>query len=286
MTIRLQTMSSNELEFAFIASTTSGCLQTSDESNVHMTEPMTRRGNIRERIRRIAFELLELNAPGLRFSELQRQIQIADPKLNAGTINTSIWNLDAVFPERVYKPSKGLFRLAQFRQAELDSSRQGSRPRIREEAFYPLFASWLKNEIEDVTHAIPLGRNVFRDRWGTPDVLGKAESKRSDVIKGATSIVAAEIKTDISGIVTGFGQACAYRLFSHKSYLVIPSQTPQDELARVDSLCEMFGLGLVTFNPNSLEAPCFTLVVRPLKQEPDLFYTNRYIRHVEKELFS
>lgn len=77
-----------------------------------------------------------------------------------------------------------------------------------------------------------------------------------------------------------------YRLFSHKSYLVIPSQTPQDELARVDSLCEMFGLGLVTFNPNSLDAPNFTLVVRPLKQEPDLFYTNRYIKHVEKELFS
>ncbi len=255
-----------------------------------MTESVTRHGNIRERIRAIAFDLLERHASGLRFSELQRQIQLADPKLKAGTINTSIWNLDAVFPERVYKPSKGLFRLAQFRQTDLQTQQTSTaarpKPRIREEAFYPLFASWLKNELEDVTHAIPLGRNVFRDRWGTPDVLGKAESKRSDVIKGATSIVAAEIKTDIAGIVTGFGQACAYRLFSHKSYLVIPVQTPQDELARVDSLCEMFGLGLVTFNPDSLDAPSFTLVVRPLKQEPDLFYTNRYIRHVEKELFS
>lgn len=260
-------------------------------SNFHITEPVTKRVNIRERIRAIAFDLLEQNTLGLRFSELQRQIQVVDPKLKPGTINTSIWNLDAVFPERVYKPSKGLFRLAQFRQMELASSSAGaapksSKPRIREEAFYPLFASWLKNELEDVTHAIALGRNVFRDRWGTPDVLGKAESKRSDVIKGATSIVAAEIKVDVAGIVTGFGQACAYRLFCHKSYLVIPSQTPQEELSRVDSLCEMFGLGLVTFNPNSLEAPNFTLVVRPVKQEPDLFYTNRYIKHVEKELFS
>ena len=256
-----------------------------------MTEPAARRGKIRERIRAIAFDLLEQNASGLRFSELQRQIQLVDPKLKPSTINTSIWNLDTVFPERVYKPSKGLFRLAAFRQSDLEETPQPvtsprPKPRIREEAFYPLFASWLKNELEDVTHAIALGRNVFKDRWGTPDVLGKAESKRSDVIKGSTSIVAAEIKTDIAGIVTGFGQACAYRLFSHKSYLVIPSQTPQDELARVDSLCEMFGLGLVTFNPNSLDTPNFTLVVRPLKQEPDLFYTNRYIKHVEKELFS
>jgi len=58
-----------------------------------MTEPATRRGNIRERIRAIAFDLLEQNAPGLRFSELQRQIQLVDPKLKPGTINTSIWNL-------------------------------------------------------------------------------------------------------------------------------------------------------------------------------------------------
>lgn len=154
-----------------------------------MTEPATRRGNIRERIRAIAFDLLEQNAPGLRFSELQRQIQLVDPKLKPGTINTSIWNLDAVFPERVHKPSKGLFRLAQFRQSDLEPPQAATspkpKPRIREEAFYPLFASWLKNELEDVTHAIALGRNVFKDRWGTPDVLGKAESKRSDVIKGA-----------------------------------------------------------------------------------------------------
>lgn len=259
-------------------------------SNLHVTEPEMKRVNIRERIRTIAFDLLERHHPGLRFSELQRQIQSVDPKLKPSTINTSIWNLDSVFPERVYKPSKGLFRLAQFRQADLmpptTGVMPGSRPRIREEAFYPLFANWLKNELEDVTHAIALGRNVFRDRWGTPDVLGKAESKRSDVIKGATSIVAAEIKVDVAGLVTGFGQACAYRLFCHKSYLVIPAQTPQDEMSRLDSLCEMFGLGLVTFNPNSLEAPNFTLVVRPQKQEPDLFYTNRYIKYVEKELFS
>jgi len=66
----------------------------------------------------------------------------------------------------------------------------------------------------------------------------------------------------------------------------IPRQTPAEEMARIDALCSMFGIGLVTFDPRSLAAPDFKLVVRPLRHEPDLFYTNRYIRHVEKELFS
>ena len=162
----------------------------------------------------------------------------------------------------------------------------GQQSRIKEAIFYPLFASWLKNELEEVSHAISLGGNVFRDRWGTPDVLGKLESRRSDVIKGPTLIVSAEVKIDVAGLLIGFGQACAFKLFSHKSYLVIPSHAPSEEVARVDSLCQMFGIGLVTFNSKNPISPDFQLLARAIKHEPDLFYTNRYLATVEKELFS
>jgi hypothetical protein len=249
-----------------------------------------KRPKIRERIRSIAFDLLGQQPQGLRYSDLLRKIKQADPELNPNTVNNSIWNLEAVEPDRVYKPVKGLFRLVQFKEAvpaELPTEAPVNiQSKVREEVFYPLFANWLKNDLEEVTHAIALGGNTFRDRWGTPDVIGKAESRRSDVIKGPTSIVSAEIKSDLSGLVTGFGQACAYKLFSHKSYLVIPSQTPDDELARLDSLCQIFGIGLVTFNAKSAAVPEFRLIVRATKHEPDLFYTNRYVAHVEKELFS
>jgi hypothetical protein len=156
---------------------------------------------------------------------------------------------------------------------------------LGEEHFYAPFAAWLKDHLEEVTHAIALGGNTFRDRWGTPDVLGKYESKRSDVVKGMLSIVAAEIKADTSNLLTGFGQACAYRLFSHKSYLVIPQQTPPDELDRLEALCNMHGLGLVTFDVESPSKPGFRLMARPVKHDPDLSYTNRYIRRVEAQLF-
>ncbi|MFN5157979.1 MAG: hypothetical protein ACK5IH_17240, partial [Betaproteobacteria bacterium] len=128
--------------------------------------------------------------------------------------------------------------------------------------------------------------NLFRDKWGTPDVVGKRESKRSDVIKAPTEIVSAEIKADTTQLVTAFGQACAYRLFSHRSYLVVPRQTHADELARLDALCEISGIGLVTFDLDNPKEPKFLSVVRPRSHQPDLFYTNRYLALIERELFA
>ncbi len=121
---------------------------------------------------------------------------------------------------------------------------------------------------------------------GTPDVIGKRESRRSDVIKGDTEIVSAEIKTDTLQLVTAYGQACAYRLFSHRSHLVIPSQANEDEIARLVSLCEISGIGLVTFDVMDPTEPKFRIVVRPRQHQPDLFYTNRYVALIERELFS
>lgn len=246
--------------------------------------------SLRHRIRQIALYELERRPDGMRFTELHRAVQATDPSLKVKTITGAIWDLQNKLPDLVAKPSKGLFRHTKHLDcAAPQPCKPGKRPtrqRVREDEFYPLFANWLRDELEEVTHAIALGGNVFKDRWGTPDVLGKNESRRSDVIKGPTSIVAAEIKIDLTGLVTGFGQACAYRLFAHKSYLVIPRQTSPEELARIDSLCRMFGIGLVHFNARSPAAPDFRLIIRPVKQDPDLHYTNRYIRHVERELFS
>jgi len=213
-----------------------------------------------------------------------------EPPFNTGTINSTIWNLDAVLPDLIWKPSKGLYRHTAYREAESPDeavARAGpTPPKVREDQFYAPFADWLKNEAEEVTHAIPLGGNVFKDKWGTPDVIGKRESKRSDVIKAPTEIVSAEIKADAMQLVTAFGQACAYRLFSHRSYLAVPKQAHSDELARLDALCETSGIGLVTFDAEDPKAPGFRVHVRPRPHQPDYFYTNRYLSLIERELFS
>ena len=245
--------------------------------------------NVTEKIKDKAFELLKDNPDGLRYSELVKSISENDEKLNRNTINGSIWNLDSQFPEKVYKPSRGLFRLVEFKDPETDELRKEVQPKetkkIKEEDFYEPFSNWLQNDIEDVTHSIPLGGNRFKDKWGTPDVIGKKESKRSDIIQAPVEIVSAEIKTETNQLITAFGQACAYKLFSHKCYLVIPKQSSQDEVARLDSLCQLFGIGLVLFNVENPNTPDFTIRVRPNKHEPDFFYTNKYMSRIEKELF-
>lgn len=246
---------------------------------------------VTERIKTKALELLELHPEGLRYSELHTMILATDASFKPNTINGCIWNLDATFSEKVYKPSKGLFRLLKNKPLETEyleppPASTVSISKVREEDYYAPFADWLKNEIEDVTHAIPLGGNKFKDKWGTPDVIGKRESMRSDIIKGPTEIVSAEIKTETFQLVTAFGQACAYKLFSHKVYLVVPRQAQSEEISRLDSLCQIFGIGLVTFDTESPTTPDFRILARPSRHEPDLFYTNKYMSRIEKELFS
>lgn len=245
-----------------------------------------------DQIKEIAIQVLEKHPDGLKFTELRKSINHeADGKsFNSNTINGNIWNLDTVFPDQVYKPSRGLFRLTKFKEIDSEELKKDVQPEqksIKEEDFYEPFANWLQNEIEDVTHAISLGGNRFKDKWGTPDVMGKRQSKKSDIIEAPIEIVSAEIKTDSNQLITAFGQTCAYKLFSHKCYLVIPNtnNSQQDEIARIDSLCQIFGIGLVLFNPENKEEPDFEIRNRPVRSEPDLFYTNKYLIKVEKELF-
>jgi hypothetical protein len=245
---------------------------------------------IGERIIDRAMQILDSNPEGVRYSELTREILKLDASFNQNTIHGNVWNLQEQFPDQVYKPSRGLFRLTKYRDPDTDQLKEELVPkqpsRIKERDFYESFADWLVNDVEECTKAIPLGGNRFRDKWGTPDVIGKRESKRSDIIQAPVEIVSAEIKPDTTQLVTAFGQAAAYCLFSHKSYLVISRKSPDDEIARLDALCQVFGIGLVLFDSENPKDPQFAIRCRARFQQPDLFYANRYMKLIEVEMFA
>jgi len=203
------------------------------------------------------------------------------------TIRGYIWDLDAKFPNEIYKADRGLFRHVSFRetQAAPEEPLQPTPPEIGEEDFYQPFADYLVNELEECTKAIRLGGNTFRDKWGTPDVIGIKKPKPSDIVKPEVVIVSAEIKVDSAGLITAFGQACAYKTFSHKVYMVIPKNSSEEDKSRIESLCLIFGIGLILFDSTNTENPQFEIRVRPLKHEPDMFYVNKYMRMIETELF-
>ena len=58
-----------------------------------------------------SFELLEQYPEGLRWSELISRIEASDHSFHPKTVNGCVWKLIERFPDKVYKPSKGLFRL-------------------------------------------------------------------------------------------------------------------------------------------------------------------------------
>ena len=245
----------------------------------------------REVIRKKALEMLDGRPTGIRYSELVRLLHDALPEIPINTIHGSVWNLDAALPAAVHKPARGVFKATRFRETELPPEEITSPPPTveagpTEEDFYEPFADWLTKELEECTKAIPFGGNRFKDKWGTPDVLGIREPKKSDIIKPPTEIISAEIKLDKAGLIVAFGQACAYKLFSHRSYIVIPSASQEEDIARLDVLCRTLGVGLILFDAANPATPNFEIRVRAARHEPDMFYVNKFMKLVEDELFS
>jgi hypothetical protein len=94
-------------------------------------------------------------------------------------------------------------------------------------------------------------------------------------IKFDLEIVSAEIKVDPLQPVVAFGQAAAYRLFSSKTYVVMPGSMLLEDYGRLEALCILYGIGLVLFEPNPQE-PSFSIRVRAQRFYPDMFYVNEF----------
>ena len=245
----------------------------------------------KERIVSKAIALLIDKPKGLRYSELKSQLNKEFFDISNSTINGYIVNLEYASKGEVYKADRGLFKHKNFSEVNNDeqispaANNNFSTRTLKEEEFYQPFADWLVNDLEECTRAIPLGGSVFKDKWGTPDVIGVRETRRSAIIKLPPEIVATEIKIDTNALITAFGQACSYKLFSHKSYIVAPKQASERDITRMDSLCRIFGIGLILFNSNDEKEPAFEIRVRAIKHEPDMFYVEKYMRDIEDDLF-
>src|SRR5208282_5954768 len=147
--------------------------------------------------------------------------------------------------------------------------------KIRESEFYEPFAEWLKNELDEVTEVAPLGGASMKTKWGTPDVVGVYKPLARNLIKFPLEIVSAEIKIDPQTPVVAFGQAVAYRLFSAKTYVAMPSKLTEEDQSRLESLCMLFGVGLVLFDVDK-DNPHFLIRVRAQRFSPDMFYVNEF----------
>lgn len=242
-----------------------------------------------EIIRAKAIDILKNNQQGVRYTKLANEIKQQLPAMAIKTIYSAMWNLDVEKPNEVYKAGRGLFRHISFKETQ-GAVQEPSTPspvsQISEDEFYKSFADYLVKDLEECTKAKALGGNIFKDKWGTPDVIGIEKSKPSDIVKHEVVIVSAEIKTDAQGLITAFGQACAYKTFSHKTYIVVPKNSSEEDKSRLESLCLIFGIGLIFFDSTSTQNPDYEIRVRPNRHEPDMFYVNKYMKMIEEDLFT
>lgn len=76
------------------------------------------RSTVTGRINAKALELLAQYPGGLRWIELCKQIEASDHAFHPKTVNGCVWKLTEKYPDKVYKPSKGLFRLLRYKSVE------------------------------------------------------------------------------------------------------------------------------------------------------------------------
>lgn len=245
---------------------------------------MAKELSTRQKVYNYIKEYLNENTSGAYYSDIIKYLIEKLPDVPVNTLHGSFWDFRQKIvngeEKEVIYPEKGFYILSKFYQKEEDQNKKLIR--IKEEDFYESFADYLVNELEECTKAIALGGNKFQDKWGTPDVFGIYKFSEADPIRPPLEIISAEIKIDISQLITAFGQACAYKIFSHKVYLVVPQQA-QSEISRLESLCLKFGIGLIIFNNENHDNPEYQIRTRALKTEPDYFYVNLYIQKLSKE---
>ncbi|MGC8561379.1 MAG: hypothetical protein ACP5O1_11955 [Phycisphaerae bacterium] len=230
-----------------------------------------------DQIRKLALQIIAERPGGVRYAELVREIVRRNAETPQNTVHGSVWDLATRYSDKVIKPSRGLFQSvsAEGQPVEPTVVEANHVAGASEKDFYEPFAEWLKNDLDEVTVAKSLGGAGLKTKWGTPDVIGVYKPTASNLIKFPIEIVSAEIKTDPQESVVAFGQAVAYRLFSAKTYVVMPNSISRDDQSRLESLCMLFGVGLVLFD-NDPKEPDFTISVRAQRYLPDMFYVNEF----------
>jgi hypothetical protein len=236
----------------------------------------------RKRVADVATAVIHANPTGVRWAELFKEVRLVLPDENKNTIVGALHHFRTHLPAGIVHPDRGVYAV----EGAVPPAPvvQAKPSKLSEADFYQPFADWLVGDLEEATKAEPIGGSAAGGKWGTPDVIGLYEAKPSDPVKFPTEVVAAEIKIDTHSLIVAFGQACAYKLFAHRVYIVVPSTSQANDLKRLDALASVVGIGLAKFNPDDVENPNFQVMVRAAKHEPDFYYTNEVLGHFKKQL--
>lgn len=240
-------------------------------------------------IKAAALEIINLHPNGIRFTDLKREVIRKLPSANPQSVGAVISQLED--GKDCVRPARGVYAPLTYSHSPSPSPSPSSSVLISEEDIYKPFAEYLVEDLEECIWAVPIGSKMSNSKWSTPDVVGVWRTRSSYFSSHFSSccvleLVSAEIKatTDRNELITGFGQACAYKLFSHKVYLVIPGdQSNEEDKSRIEDLCVLHGIGLILFYQEN-GSYRFEIRNRASKSEPDPYHLELFISKLGKEV--
>ncbi len=237
----------------------------------------------KEEIRKKAIEILSRpeNKNGIRFMTLIKKV-VSETGENENTCNGSLWNLPKELPEKVSKPYRGLFILKENEKflkdvVEKDFEQKPS-SKIKEDDIYQPARDYLLSRAE-CTHAVVIGGNIFGKKWGPPDILGAIRADSDAVYRPPLEIIAVEIKDEGYSPVEALGQAMAYKLFAHRTWLVLPDGS---DLDRIEGIAISANIGLISFSKEK-DGFEFVTLNRPAAGHPDFTEVNNILEELKEK---
>lgn len=237
----------------------------------------------KEEIRRKAFEILSMPEfkNGIRFTTLVKKV-VSETGENENTCNGSLYNLPKELPDKISRPYRGLFILKENEKFLKDVIEQNfeKKPNIKldENSIYQPAKDYLLSR-EECTHAVIVGGNIFGKKWGTPDILGAIRANSDAVYKPPLEIIAIEIKDEGYSPVEALGQAMAYKLFSHRTWLILPDD---NDLDRIEGIAISANIGLISFSKES-DGFDFVTLNRPIAGHPDFAEVNNILEELKRK---
>ena len=231
-------------------------------------------------IRQKAVQILSRpeNKSGMRFTALLNAVS-NELEENLNTCNGSLYNFPKECPEKVSRPYRGLFILKENEQYLKDLAELGVLDEKTSEAdIYEPAKNYLLGK-EECSHAVVIGGNTFGKKWGTPDILGSIRASSDAVYQPALEIIAVEVKNAGYSPVEALGQAMAYKLFAHRTWLILPEDS---DLDRIEGIAMSANIGLISFTEGT-GGYSFTTLNRPVSGYPDFNEVNRTLDDLKKK---
>ena len=184
-------------------------------------------------------------------------------------------------------PKAGANDRARPNRAGLTVAKRKIPANVKEQGLYNPFVEWIGG-VEKGCKAVVLGnkgKKPGHNLW-TPDVVAVLKPSPSiQSLNFPPEVISVEMKAKAEQreVMAGFGQACAYKVFSHKSYLVVPEDAKDENQERLLPLCDIFGIGLVLFTWKK-DGPDFNIHARASSHQPSLLHVEKFLTELGDEV--